>query len=268
MINKKGKISLDKSFVTIVLGIVLLYLIFYFVDKYYFAISSDAYILFHTAIELLTVIIGIVIFFYANTAYKLTKSNTTRIIGWAFLAMATIDLFHTVAYPGVSNPFFEASTNNAILFWLSARFIGAFLLFISSLSTIYEDKFTEKVVLNLKYFVIFYVVISITAILFNSFYNILPLMFIAGKGLTPLKIASEWLIMALFALTALIYGKILAKNRNLILLFFSLGLIITVYSEFAFIFYKTAFDVFNIMGHIFKIIAYLMFIAGVIRSML
>jgi hypothetical protein len=91
-------------------------------------------------------------------------------------------------------------------------------------------------------------------------------MFVDGKGLTQTKIYWEWLVIATFTLTILIFLKNLVKNRNRILLMFLLGFIATIFSELAFMLYRNPFDVFNLTGHLLKLVAYLFFIFGVYYS--
>jgi sigma-B regulation protein RsbU (phosphoserine phosphatase) len=86
-------------------------------------------------------------------------------------------------------------------------------------------------------------------------------MFTEG-GLTTTKIISETLIMAIFCVAALIYAKAFFETRNTLVLFFLVGLIATVYSEAAFVLYKSLYDIYNTGGHILKLLAYILFAAG------
>jgi hypothetical protein len=235
--------------------------ILYLSSKYYFIATNDFYVIFHNLIEIFTVVISFFVFYIANKSYKLTKSETIRIIGFSFLAMAVIDIFHIVGYKGFPIPIFHQSGNTAAWFWISSRFIGALIVFLSALFGIFSDKL-EKYANYVKYFTISIVPISVALILLNISGNFLPPTFVEGQGLTMFKIVAEYVIMGLLLATSLIFGKIFLKNKSKILMFFILGFLAGIFSEAAFTLYKNVYDIFNINGHILRLISYVLFVIG------
>ncbi len=262
---KKEQANFGKLFLLVVLMIVIqIAVILLIKNKLYFIVSATAYLYFHLILELITIIVGFIIFYYANEAYNQTGSNRIRIIGWAFLIMAIIDIFHTIAYKGFPNILFQPGSNVGIWFWLPARFIGSFLLLVSSFYSL--KKGGSGLVNFLKYLVMSFVIILIPLVIYNTFNNILPRMFIEGQGLTDLKIFSEYFVMILFGIAAINYCFILYKNQNKTLLFFIFGLVSSVFSELAFTMYINVFDSFNMTGHVLKAIAYMFFLVGLLYS--
>ncbi|MEI6731378.1 MAG: MASE3 domain-containing protein [archaeon] len=230
----------------------------------YFVVPLNVYTPYHAVIEFLTIITGIIIFYYSNKSYKQSGSNVVRIIGWAFLAMALIDIFHIMAFKGFPNPFFTPGSNAGIWFWLPARFVGAVLLFISAIVSVSKKR---KNFSFLKWLTIIYVVVMIPLAIYNTYNQVLPAMFIDGVGLTALKIFLEYFVMALFGITAIIYGFVFYKNRSKTLDYFIIGLIATFFSELAFTMYLSVSDVFNFVGHILKLVAYVFFYYGIVSSL-
>lgn len=231
---------------------------------FYFIMPIGVYTIFHVISEFLTIMVGFFIFYVSNKSYRLTGSNIIRIIGWGFLAMAIIDIFHTIAFKGFPNPFFTPGSNAGIWFWLPARLIGAILIFISA---IFSFKTLKPGKLNFMKFSVFsYVLIIIPLAIYDTYNQILPAMFIQGVGLTPLKIFLEYFVMALFGISAIIYTIVFLRNKTKTLEYFVIGLIASFFSELAFTMYSNVSDVFNLFGHILKLLAYVFFYYGIVLA--
>jgi len=67
---------------------------------FYFS-SLYSYILFHSLIEMFSIIIASVIFILAFNTRRFLDNNYFLLIGIAFLFIAIIDIFHTLAYKGM-----------------------------------------------------------------------------------------------------------------------------------------------------------------------
>ncbi len=86
----------------------------------------------------------------------------------------------------------------------------------------------------------------------------LPHTFIAGTGLTPLKVASEYLIVAILAVAALIFWRQARRGETPEATGLFTAVAITVLSELSFTLYSDVTDVFNLLGHVYKIVAYVL----------
>jgi putative methionine-R-sulfoxide reductase with GAF domain len=86
----------------------------------------------------------------------------------------------------------------------------------------------------------------------------LPHTFIEGQGLTPLKIAAEYFIVAILAVAAAVFWRQAQRDepREATGLFSAAA--ITILSELSFTLYSDVTDVFNLLGHIYKIVAYIL----------
>ena len=86
--------------------------------------------------------------------------------------------------------------------------------------------------------------------------DMLPEVYIEGQGLTPLKIQVEYTIIALqAAAVALLVWEYKKINRRASIQF-ATALIVSIYSELYFTLYISVFDMYNLIGHVHKIIAY------------
>ena len=90
--------------------------------------------------------------------------------------------------------------------------------------------------------------------------------YLEGLGLTPFKKISEYVISAIFVLTV----PLLLKRRETfdpgVLRLLISALILTVFSELAFTFYVGVYDLSNLIGHYFKMIAYYLIYKALIET--
>lgn len=98
----------------------------------------------------------------------------------------------------------------------------------------------------------------------NRLLDVLPPMFIPGKGLTALKIGLEYLLTLAFAITALLHLKHYLDSANRTILTFTIGLTLLAFSEIGFTLYSHAYDTYNFLGHIFKLAAFVAFLLGLL----
>jgi two-component system, cell cycle sensor histidine kinase and response regulator CckA len=84
----------------------------------------------------------------------------------------------------------------------------------------------------------------------------LPTMFVPGEGLTPLKISLEYLVVVLSLLAAAIYLRAFRQSGNRFFELLAAALIVTAFSELFFTLYAAAYDIYNLLGHVYKVVAY------------
>ena len=86
--------------------------------------SLDSYLLFHSLIELFTVIVAGGIFVIAWNARGYIHNNYLLFIGIASVFVALIDVIHTLAYQGMG-VFGSDTANLATQLWIAAQFLQA-----------------------------------------------------------------------------------------------------------------------------------------------
>ncbi len=213
------------------------------------------YLLFHTIAELFSIVIGGGIFIICWNSRKRIDNSFFLVIGVSFLYVGFLDLIHSLAYTGM-NIFIGYDTNLPAQLWIAARYTqaGSFLL----ASIIINKK------IRISYLIIFYTLITFILSLL-IFSGIFPVCFIEGIGLTPFKIISEYIIDFLLFLTIfVIYKQRLLFERSiyLTLLYSIISIII---SEVSFTLYVHAYGIPNLIGHIFKIIAFFFLYKAIIN---
>lgn len=206
-----------------------------------YASSFYSYILFHSLIEVICAIVLLTIFVLAWNTRKLLDNNYILFLGISFLSSASFELVHLFAYKGFG-VFPEYDTNLPTQLWIAFRYMF-------SLSLLIAPFFITR---RLNAVVALTVYVIITALLFETIFSgVFPDCFIEGKGLTPFKIYSEFIIIFIL-LTAL--GLLLRKHtlfdaRVLKLLAFSI--VSAIAADAAFTRYLSAYGQANLIGHFF-----------------
>lgn len=221
----------------------------------YFTMTQSVYRPIHTTLEFFSILAAFMIF--GVTWYSLVpiRSANIMLLSCAMLSSSMLDFAHMLAYKEIPDFVASASNEESIAFWLTARFtIAATLCVISFKHTISHSRPQSRALLLFGFTL--YTLLIYWAVFFHQ--DALPRMFIEGQGLTQFKIACEWGIISLFAIAAVNFGRQSNSSDpdSLSARFFSVTLIFII-SELLFTRYKTSTDVFNALGHFYKIIGYL-----------
>lgn len=209
--------------------------------------SEYSYLLFHTLAELFSIIIGITIFILAWNFRRFYQDSFQIFIGVAFLSFSFIDLLHTLAFKGMGVfPGYDANLPTQL--WVAARYL-------QSLALLAAPLFIGR---RVKFHWLLGGFALVTALLLLSIFawNIFPVCYVEGVGLTGFKIASEYvidgiLVAAIVTLIALGRGR----HDRTALRYLVVSIVVTIASELAFTFYIGVYDVSNLLGHLLKILA-------------
>ncbi len=213
------------------------------------------YLSLHATMETFSIVIAALIFAVGWHAYRLSRAINVVLIACAFLAVALLDLGHFLSYPGMPDFVTANSPAKATAFWLAARFLAATALLVS-ISIGWRLISTSRTCYFIASFCLGYIAIAYWLILFHP--AVLPDSFVTGNGLTPFTVAAEYVIVLIHIASAvlllLFMGKRQSDNeyaRNLLI-----AVSIMALSELCFTLYSSVSDSFNLVGHLYKIIAY------------
>jgi signal transduction histidine kinase len=208
------------------------------------------YLLFHSIVELFSIVIASTVFIITWNSAKYIKNPYLIMVGISYLFIATLDTLHTLAYKGM--PIFTDYDYYANQLWIAARYLESSTLLIAFIMLLAQKR-VKAGFLFICYFVA-------TSLLVASifYWKVFPICFVAGKGLTPFKVYSEYLICGI--LGGSMY--LLTRNRR----FFSdrvyklimLSLMFAIVSELAFTFYIDNYGISNLVGHYFKLFSFLL----------
>ncbi len=209
--------------------------------------SFYSYLLFHSLVELFSVVVACGIFVLVWHSRRFLENNYLLFIGIAYLFVGSLDLVHTLAYTGM-HIFPGYGTNLPAQLWIAARYMESISLLIAPLFL------ARKLRVN---FVVSCFVVAFSLLLLSIFYwNIFPTCFIEGTGLTAFKVISEYLISSILLASILL---LVQKRREFdvdVLRLLVASIFLTIGSELSFTLYRDPFDVYNVVGHFFKFISF------------
>ncbi|MFO7884992.1 MAG: MASE3 domain-containing protein [Desulfobacteraceae bacterium] len=207
------------------------------------------YLLFHSLVELGAVAVAWSVFFLVWNARRLKTPPAFVMLGIGYMIVGVLDLLHTLAYEGMG-VFPEAGTDLATQLWISARFIetAALILFPMCFNRGGLCRWGVRALAAAAF-------IMLGSIFVWDFF---PECFTPETGLTPFKIASEYTVMGLLAVSVVLT----CRKKNLIgqpvALFLSGAMLVTIVSEFCFTLYASPFGTANMIGHLFKVISFML----------
>ena len=225
------------------------------------------YLPLHTALEFIAMAVSAMVFALAWNLRRQAASSHALLLGCAFLCIGLIDLAHTLSYTGMPVLVTPSGPEKAINFWLAGRLIGALALL--AVAVLPNRRWPAAGAWGGLLVALLVALLVWWIGLFHA--DLLPRTFIAGQGLTALKIGSEYVLTAIYLLAALLlwrrarreYGEWRSNLGWLAAAAWGLGL-----AEMFFTLYQDVTDLFNLLGHVYKALSYLLiyralYVAGV-----
>lgn len=236
------------------LGLTLLLLIGQALPGAKFFSTPAQYLPLHTGLEFMSMAVSAMVFALAWSLRRQGDNSHLMLLGTGFLAVSVIDFAHTLSYAGMPDWVTPSGAEKAINFWLAGRLVAALLLLAVALQTL--KHWSEATC----YSAVLVALLGATGVVWLGLYHsdVLPHTFSPGQGLSAFKVTSEYLLMLMYGVASvLIYLKSRATgNRDLQWLAASawvLGL-----AELFFTLYADVTDLYNLLGHLYKAVAYLM----------
>lgn len=224
-----------------------------------FFISRYSYLLFHSLVELFSIIVAVMMFVVAWNTYNFSRNHFLMYLGCGYLWIALLALLHTLMYKGM-NVFPEAiGANPATQFWIAERYLEALLLVSAPVFlTRSLNRRYAMLILSAVTFVL------IVAILGGRF----PDAYLERTGLTPFKVYSEYIIITMMVSA----GLFLFHRRTLlsprIYRIMLAGIILSIGVDLAFTFYVSVYDFSNLVGHLLQLYSFWLIYEAIIHTTL
>lgn len=214
--------------------------------------SMDFYVPIHSIMEVLSVVVAGLIFAIGWSSSRHRGPHAVLVVSSLFLGIAILDLMHLLTFRSMPDFITPSNPQKAVDFWLAARtFAAAALLAAATLSWQKPALLSRNLLLG---FVLLMALPVCILLLFRP--DWLPASYIEGQGLTAFKIGYEYVLIAIhLAVAVLCYRHMRApRTFNAAALLAATGII--AMSEFLFTLYVDVTDFHNLLGHLFKIVAY------------
>lgn len=222
------------------------------------AVSFFNYLLFHSLAELYSIIIACGTFMIAWSARRHYHNNYLLFIGTAYLFIAFFDTLHTLGYHGMSVFKDFPGYNLGPQLWLVGRAMEACTLVVA-------PWFIQRP-LHRWWVVTVYLACSGAALWAIFAARSFPVCFTPESGLTDFKIISEYVIVALLLLALGVLTRQRKElDRQIFRLLFA-SIFLTIASELCFTLYISHYGPSNLLGHVFKIIAYTLIYFAIIET--
>ncbi|MFH1739590.1 MAG: MASE3 domain-containing protein [bacterium] len=221
--------------------------------------SLYSYLLFHSAAEIFSIVIACGVFMLAWNSRRFLDNDYFVVIGIAYLFVAVLDTIHFLAYSGM-NVFIGYESDLPTQLWIAARYLQSVSLL---LALFFIQRRSNPPVL-------FTVYAAITSVLVASIFYLdaFPTCYVEGIGLTPFKKISECIICLILGVSVIF---ILRKRREFdrgVLRLLIAGILVTIASESAFVFYFHVYAFANMLGHLLKIVSFYLIYRAIIYTSL
>ncbi len=211
------------------------------------------YVPLHTLMETIAIVVAMLVFGVCWGSYEHDRPGNLNLLASIFLGVALLDFLHTLSYRGMPDFVTPGSAEKSIYFWLVARTLSALGLLAVAVIPWRPLRFAALRWLGLVAIMILVALVAWLGLLHPDW---LPRTFIDGQGLTQFKVVSEYVLIALFLMTALIFLVRMRTAQSYDVVGLFAAVCIMAMSEFFFTLYADVTDIFNVLGHVYKVIAY------------
>lgn len=220
-----------------------------------FLIKEYNYNLYHAFVECYSIAVALGVIFIVINSNQHMDNNFIKLLSIGYLSMVLIDFLHMLAYKGM-NIFIGYDANLPTQLWLFSRFVECVTLLIATVLA--HKKVNVKLIRSI------YSVVTV-GVLSLIFTRNFPVAYIEGVGLTSFKILSEYIFIIVIALALFLLSKDSHKYHKHILTNLYLSFSFAMLTDLMFTFYADPFDIFNLLGHYFKILSVYFIYKAVIK---
>ena len=208
----------------------------------------------HMFAEMFAIIVSMLVFALVFSTSKEDHAESPIILAYAFFIVGLLDFAHTLSYAGMPDLVTPGSPDKSIYFWLVARYVAALAL----LAVALQQEKIKQWHFN-RYWLLLASVMMTAFFYWLGLYHLdaLPRTFIPGKGLTAFKVFAEYGIIAILLVSAILFYFKAKKSKSVDIRSLYAATVITILSELCFTLYASISDLMSLLGHIYKVVAYI-----------
>ncbi len=219
-------------------------------------VPRETFLALHTLIEMAAVLVCLTVGLTANYTLGDATGRRAPVLTTAFLLIATLDLLHMASYAGMPDLVSPNTPHKSIVLWLLARLVAALTLL--AWATGWQVVTAQNPGRRLALLGLLFALICGLAAQAVVAPQLLPPMFVAGQGLTPLKKGLELGIAGINLLTLLLHWRRQRRDGpsagdtelRMALWLAALG------EGFFVLFSERSTDMANMTGHVYKVATY------------
>lgn len=217
------------------------------------------YLLFHSLVELFAIAVAAGTFMVAWNLRRYFDAGYLMVLAVAFFFAACVDALHLLAYRGMG-VFPDADADLPTQLWLIARYIQTAGLLIA-------PAFARRKVSAVA---VFWLFAAATGVLLSSVFvfDVFPVAFVEGAGLTPFKIWSEYVISGAMLLSLVAVWRYRKTFTREVVWLLSGVILTAVAAELAFTLYTDPFGAWNFVGHMLKVVTFFLLYRAIVETAL
>lgn len=217
-----------------------------------YALSVANYLVYHTFVELVRVVILWMFFTSVWNKRKDIHNDYLIVLGMTLPIVSILVIIHTLAFKGM-NILTGFNTDLPTQLWIAERYVIILAFLLGPYFLWREEKTGKRLNPHLTIIAVAIIVATILLSLFH--WRNFPSCYIDGRGLTLFKIMSEYIIIiAIFAAIGLLETQRRRFDPDLLrwLIFF---LFFNAIADLAFTTYINVYGLANFLGHMFLLVA-------------
>jgi diguanylate cyclase (GGDEF)-like protein/PAS domain S-box-containing protein len=213
------------------------------------------YVPLHTVLEVLAMAVAAMVFGTSWATQRYRVDGRAVVLGVGFLGVALLDLAHTLSYPGMPDFVTPSGPEKAINFWLAARALAAAVMLWMAFWPLAWDRRLDRLSRHgLLVGMLAVVALVCGVVLIQP--QLLPRTFVPGAGLTAFKLGFEYALIAAYLVAGVGYLRHLAHARVFGAVPLAAAAFTMAMSEVFFTLYANVTDIYNLLGHAYKVLAY------------
>jgi signal transduction histidine kinase len=217
------------------------------------------YYVFHSFAETFSCFIAMGILIVSIHTNRISENSFFMFLGIGYVFILILDMFHTYSYGDLmmlSNEVYDMDTK----FWVVSRGVELITLLISFIFLFKKNIRKNNYITFMGYIVI------VGFIIYDIVYlqRFVPVMRTPEDGITKAKIYAEYIIAFGFFMCCLIVFLARKNMDRSLFVMIEVALVCKVISELFFTLYGEVTDIYNMLGHIFKVASYYFTYMGII----
>jgi signal transduction histidine kinase/PAS domain-containing protein len=222
-----------------------------------FVTSLHNFLLFHTLSEIFSIAVAFAVFLVAWNCRKIASDNYLLFIGLSCIFISVFDLLHTLSYKGIG-VIDDHHADIPTQLWIAARYLQSAVFLVAP--------FYLRRKLHTGRYLTVLMLVSAGLLMSIFYWRIFPECFIEGRGLTPFKKVSEYVISVLYFLGIVFLWRkkdMLARGC-----FYPVvaALVLFILSELCFTVYVSAYGQANLLGHFFKVSGFALIYVALVQN--
>tara|TARA_R110001599_G_scaffold46871_1_gene136810 strand:+ start:4305 stop:7172 length:2868 start_codon:yes stop_codon:yes gene_type:complete len=232
-------------------ALLLLLLTLGFLPSHEFSSIVD-YLPVHSILEAIAIVVAASVFTVGWHTYLGRADYRTVSVACLFLGVAVLDFSHLLSYQGMPDFVTPSGPDKTINFWLAARCLAALALIAAIVMPVTRPP------VRYRYLLLTTVAIVVVGlhVLFLYFPQWTPNNYDEDTGLTGFKIGIEYLLILVYGVAGYLLWRRGIRTKRVDTIYLGVAAAIMALSEVLFTLFFNLFDIYNVTGHLYKVLAY------------